>query len=231
MVDDEQSIRELVRDILEDEGYRVTVVGNGVEALETITHGDVVDLVISDIRMPVMGGIKLLEKIKEQNPFPPAMIFITGYSDLDLEDALAKGATAYLKKPMSISELVSAVSKAFIAPKKYKRQYERFNVRLSASVKFSHSSEFLKAEVLNVSEGGAFIAIEHPSTVGELVEFEIFFNEEKVDILSGTGEVAWQRVKREGKNLAGFGIKFLDVSSEIRAFIAEFGLRMKQKNS
>ncbi len=223
VVDDEQSIRELVRDILEEEGYRVTLAGNGVEALELITAGEVVDVVISDIRMPVMGGVKLLEKIRMQNPFPPAMIFVTGYSDVTNEEAFAKGAAAYLRKPMSINELIKAVEDAVRTPRNFiKRKYERINVHLFSKLHYKDQNTIFDGETLILGQGGMFVATESLIPVGEQFEFEIFFNHEKMKVLQGKAEVVWLRQQRNGKHLPGLGVKFVEISEEANQFLAEY---------
>lgn len=223
VVDDEQSIRELVRDILEEEGYRVTLAGNGVEALELIVAGEVVDVVISDIRMPVMGGVKLLEKIRMQNPFPPAMIFVTGYSDVTNEEAFAKGAAAYLRKPMSINELIKAVEDAVRTPRNFiKRKYERINVRLFSKLHYKDQNTIVDGETLILGQGGMFVATESLIPIGEQFKFEIFFNHEKMKILQGKAEVVWLRQQRNGKHLPGLGVKFVEISEEANQFLAEY---------
>lgn len=223
VVDDEQSIRELVRDILEEEGHRVTVAGNGIEALELITAGEVVDVVISDIRMPVMGGIKLLEKIRNQNPFPPAMIFVTGYSDVTNEEAFAKGAAAYLRKPMSINELVKAVEDAVRTPRNFiKRKYERIHVRLFSKLQYKDQEKSVDGETLILGQGGMFVATESLIPIGEQFEFEILFNHQKMQVLKGKAEVVWQRQQRNGKHLPGMGVKFVEISEEGNQFLAEY---------
>ena len=222
IVDDEQSIRELVRDILEEEGYYVTAVANGIEALEALGTEDVVDLIISDIRMPVMSGIKLLEKIREQNAFPPPMIFITGYSDINQDQALEKGVVAYLKKPMSINELLTAVENSFQAPQKFKRVHPRVISHLSVNFVFKKNNETINAQVCNVGRGGVFIASDKLGSIGDLISFQILFNETEVKMVVGEGEIVWQRTERNGKYLVGIGVRFVSISLEDEQFISDY---------
>ena len=73
VVDDERSIRNTLKDILEVESYRVEVVESGIEALKLIKESNY-DLIFSDIKMPQMDGVELLQNIKQCNPEIPIVI-------------------------------------------------------------------------------------------------------------------------------------------------------------
>src|SRR6476659_6665387 len=77
VVDDIESVRRFTRRVLEEEGYQVWEAGDGVEALGWLLRG-VVDLVVTDIRMPVMDGWELAAHVRAMNPSPP-ILFISGY--------------------------------------------------------------------------------------------------------------------------------------------------------
>ena len=110
VVDDEQDIREMVRRHFQFLGYQVLTAGNGKEALE-ILAGNKIDIVISDIIMPVMDGVELLRNIRNDYPMTRA-IMITGY--VTLENALAcmrYGADTCIFKPL---EDLSLLEKAVV---------------------------------------------------------------------------------------------------------------------
>ena len=110
VVDDERELCVRIKRELEKEGYQVATAYDGVEALEYFknTH---VDVIISDIRMPRMDGLELLEKCKEiTDNFIP--IVITGFGDHEKAIAsLRLGAFDYLRKPISIEKLVTSIHK------------------------------------------------------------------------------------------------------------------------
>ena len=117
VVDDEDTIRMLVKDILEDIGYHVLAAADGLEALE-IYRGKTaqIDLVILDMTMPVMGGRETFEKLKELNPDVRA-ILSTGYSEDDrARQMLAMGVKAFVQKPYRIDDLASAVRRILDTP-------------------------------------------------------------------------------------------------------------------
>ncbi len=81
VVDDETIQRDIVRDILEDQGYEVTVFGSGVEALESIKTSPV-DVILTDLRMPGMDGVELLRHIKTFDP-EIVVVVITAYGSIE----------------------------------------------------------------------------------------------------------------------------------------------------
>jgi putative nucleotidyltransferase with HDIG domain len=109
VVDDYPPIRELICEALEQSGYRdVGVAKNGLEALDIFTHAPF-DLVISDVMMPVMGGMELLNRLREINP-ETSVIMITAQPAIELTvSAMKKGAIDFLKKPFNIDELLFKV--------------------------------------------------------------------------------------------------------------------------
>jgi len=110
VVDDEPSMRELIRTVLSKEGYPVTEADGGNKALSLMEEGGFA-LVISDIKMPDMGGMELLRRIKEVSPSTQA-ILITAYGSVEnAVEAMKVGATDYLTKPFKIDELKLAVSR------------------------------------------------------------------------------------------------------------------------
>lgn len=111
IVDDETIQREIVQDILEDQGYDVVALGSGIEALEYIKQKPV-DVILTDLRMPGMDGVELLQHIKDFEP-EIVVVVITAYGSLESAvDAVKKGAYDYLAKPLSKEQLTLVVERA-----------------------------------------------------------------------------------------------------------------------
>ena len=111
VVDDEENIRELLRESLEDEGYRVSVAKNGQEAVEK-ARALKPDTILMDVKMPVMSGMDAFLKIKESQPDLP-VIFLTAFGSSDLAiSAMKSGAYDYLTKPFDIDEVRIKVKRA-----------------------------------------------------------------------------------------------------------------------
>ncbi len=108
IVDDEPIIRELCASALYT--YHILLAENGLEALKILENSEV-DVVLSDVIMPGLGGLELLQRIKQQRP-DLAVILMTGYSDKELIlDALKAGADDFINKPINILQLSTTVSK------------------------------------------------------------------------------------------------------------------------
>ncbi|MBQ7389440.1 MAG: sigma-54-dependent Fis family transcriptional regulator [Paludibacteraceae bacterium] len=111
IVDDERSIRNTLKDILEVESYQVDVVESGIEALELIKENNY-DVVFSDIKMPQMDGVELLQKIKVNNPEAP-IIMISGHGTIETAvDCIKKGAYDFIEKPIDLNRLLIVVRNA-----------------------------------------------------------------------------------------------------------------------
>ncbi|HTY59902.1 MAG TPA: PAS domain S-box protein [Bacteroidota bacterium] len=117
VVDDEETIRFLVRDILEEIGYNVLAAADGYQAVEMYRNRESeIDLVILDMTMPGMGGRETFEKLKELNPRVRAVLS-TGYSeDERARQMLAMGVKAFVQKPYRIDDLASAVRRILESP-------------------------------------------------------------------------------------------------------------------
>jgi len=116
-VDDEETIRTLLTDFLNREGYSIHSAENGIRALEVLKE-NTFDLVITDIKMPGMGGLELMNSLKQQYP-DLVVLVMTGYASLETTMAAIKaGAYDYIIKPFKIDEMRVAVGNAL----------ERFNL-------------------------------------------------------------------------------------------------------
>jgi DNA-binding NtrC family response regulator len=111
VVDDEQRQRDILRMILESEGYDVTTAGNGRQALQA-AGGESFDAVLTDLKMPDMSGIALLEELLRSQP-SLCVVLMTAHGSIDSAvEAMRKGAFDYLTKPLERDELVMIVSRA-----------------------------------------------------------------------------------------------------------------------
>src|SRR5271168_3949088 len=111
VVDDEEAIREVVSTMLESKGYRCTAVSNGRAAQEQVKRVTP-DLVLSDMIMPEMDGIKLLDWIRNYDPEVP-VIMVTAIHDISTAlEAIRRGAYDYILKPFEKDQLFLGVGRA-----------------------------------------------------------------------------------------------------------------------
>ncbi|WP_394297936.1 response regulator [Gordoniibacillus kamchatkensis] len=111
VADDDTEIRDIVRIYLKNEGFRVFEAEDGVKALD-ILRRETVDLVILDVMMPNLDGIKACFKIREESSIPIIMLSAKG-EDIDKIAGLTTGADDYVAKPFNPLELIARVKAQF----------------------------------------------------------------------------------------------------------------------
>jgi PAS domain S-box-containing protein len=104
LVEDEDSVRQLVAHMLTQSGYTVWEAVNGKEALQILDQHRIIDLLITDVVMPVMGGRELVAQLPEAHSRLP-VIFISGYANDTPVTALKSGQPAFIPKPFSLDVL------------------------------------------------------------------------------------------------------------------------------
>jgi two-component system phosphate regulon sensor histidine kinase PhoR len=111
VVDDEKVVREGCSRILNPEGFQVLTAENGQEGLEALDR-EAVNVILCDLKMPVMGALGMLEKVGERYPFIPVII-ITGHGTVESAvDCMKKGAYDFITKPFRADHLVLVVRRA-----------------------------------------------------------------------------------------------------------------------
>jgi CheY-like chemotaxis protein len=109
LVEDEARVREAIHEILETLGYRVLIAANGREALEVYQSAESVDLVLTDVVMPEMGGVELVRELRRRTPRLKALA-ITGYMVTeDLAELHEAGIGEIVSKPVEVHTLAEAV--------------------------------------------------------------------------------------------------------------------------
>jgi two-component system OmpR family response regulator/two-component system response regulator CpxR len=108
LIDDDELLRELLELRLQLEGFDVTVAGNGEEGIRHLGHGRH-DVIILDLMMPVMDGLRFLRSVASVNGAPPVIV-VSGAGRQEHEAALVEaGVRAVLRKPVEPDELVARV--------------------------------------------------------------------------------------------------------------------------
>jgi two-component system, chemotaxis family, CheB/CheR fusion protein len=118
IVDDDQEIRETMRDSLERYGFRARVFADGASFLKSYSP-DQSGCVLADARMPGIGGLKLIERLAGWQPSIP-VIMITAYGDVGMAvTAMKAGAFDFLQKPVGQNELLDCIKRAFAHPDRH----------------------------------------------------------------------------------------------------------------
>lgn len=130
VVDDEKVIRDILSDFLKEEGYAVTPVADGVEAFEEL-HRASYNLVISDLKMPNMGGLELVQKITEES-IPVLTVIMTGFGTVETAiEAMKRGAYDYILKPFKVEEVVHIVQRGL---DRQRLQHENLRLKDALSI-------------------------------------------------------------------------------------------------
>lgn len=173
IVDDEQSQRIILSGYLRQKGNNIFEASSGSEALK-ITDNNLIDIVLSDFRMPEMNGIELLKKIKEKNP-EIAVVLITAFGTIeDAVKAMKEGAFDYLTKPVDLDELefiikrISERQQLISENRILKEQLQEKN-KISGLVAFSEKMENVLNTALRVADSKATVLLRGESGTGKEV--------------------------------------------------------------
>jgi two-component system NtrC family response regulator len=186
IVDDEKNYLLVLSAVLEEEGYEVLTALSGLEALETQKSSDV-DLVLTDMKMPGMDGIELLERIKAYDPDLP-VIMMTAHGTVDKAvEAMQKGAYSYILKPFDNERLILYVKRA-ISVYQVVKENRRLRNAVESQYQFGKIIGKSKAmrdvfeTIQKVAPSSATVLIEGESGTGkELVAKSIHFNSPRRD--------------------------------------------------
>ena len=141
VVDDEKVIRDMLADLLDMEGFHVRTAEDGTSALDELSRAHF-DLVLSDLKMPKMGGIALLDQIGKVAPTAVTVI-MTGFGTVETAiDAMKRGAYDYVLKPFKLEEVVHVVRRGID-----KKRMVAENMRLKEAVSLYKVSEAIAASL------------------------------------------------------------------------------------
>jgi DNA-binding NtrC family response regulator len=176
VIDDEQIVLDSVKKILSKEGFEVDSSLKSPEGLDLALKRDY-DIVLTDIRMPEIGGMRILRDIKRAKPALPVVI-ITGYATVNSAvQAMKLGSSDYIEKPFTPEELVERVNKAF----------KKAEVSEPEEQKVVHKQEMFKVLERAASDSD-FVARLYYEGANALDEYELT-GPEKLAIL--TGDISW----------------------------------------
>lgn len=186
IVDDEKNYPPILGAVLEEEGFETLMANSGPEALAVINGSDV-DVVLTDMKMPGMDGMELLERIKTKDPELP-VIMMTAHGTVEKAvEAMQKGAYSYLLKPFDNDRLVLYVNKANAM---YRVVKENRQLRDAVASQYRFGNIIGKSRLMRevfeiikkVSPSNATVLVEGESGTGkELVAKSIHFNSPRHD--------------------------------------------------
>ncbi|MGL5683439.1 MAG: sigma-54-dependent transcriptional regulator [Marinifilaceae bacterium] len=176
VIDDERSIRNSMKDILQFENYDVILAENGMEGIVAVKN-DKPDVVFCDIKMPKMEGIEVLERIKEFSPDTP-VVMISGHGTIDTAiEAIKKGAYDFIEKPLDINRILITIKNATDKTELIEETKTLKNKVNGGSDMIGNSPAMLKVKdmIAKVAKADARVLVTGPNGSGkELVARQIF---------------------------------------------------------
>lgn len=254
VVDDERSIRNTLKDILEFESHQVTLAEDGMSALSILKEHEF-DLLFSDIKMPQMDGIELLDQVRISKPELP-VIMISGHGTIEVAvDAIKRGAYDFIIKPIDLNRLMVAVRNALdkkelvvttnILKKRVERSYQMVgqsdkikqvrdmidkvaatDARVLITGPNGSGKEVVARQIFALSQRASFpfIEVNCAAIPSELIESELFGHEK--------GAFTSAVSKRQGKfEQANGGTLFLDEIGDMSLSAQAKVLRTLQENT
>lgn len=180
VIDDEKNIREGLATDFEMDGYNVKVAANGQEGIDFLEKGNI-DLVITDLRMPVVSGEDVLKKVTAEMPGIPVIV-LTGHGSIDSAvSAMQNGAYDFLTKPLNLNHLELVVKRA-LKNRELSLQHQQLLKDVSDEKKLkslaAKSPAMLKVEQLvkKVSDSKISVLITGESGVGKEVVADAIHN-------------------------------------------------------
>ncbi|MCR5644809.1 MAG: sigma-54 dependent transcriptional regulator [Bacteroidales bacterium] len=252
IIDDQDPIRRVLRDILENEKYQVDDAANGPTALQMLKDQEY-DAILCDIKMPDMDGIEVLEQVKASSDTP--VIMISGHGTIDTAvDAIKKGAFDFIQKPPDLNRLLITVRNALdrqslsTENKALKKAVSRQNEMVGQSAPMMEVRDMIEkvaptnARVLITGENGTgkelvarqlhelsprrygpFIEVNCAAIPAELIESQLFGHEKG----SFTSAI---KQKKGDFELANGGTLFLDEIGDMSLAAQAKVLRALQEN-
>ncbi len=223
IVEDEPDLRELLSADFSSHGHNPLTAPNGYVALE-MAQDQPIAAIVTDIHMPHMDGLELLERVKKDDPSTPAVILMSGSPDERLrEEAYARGAEAFFSKPFRLQTFREQVCNVAMHPA------ERWRTRPSEEdlewTQFHTSTLVHDPEpgTLAMGRGGACLPFPGvPVTAEQRLGFSIEVGDGFTGPIDGIGVVRWVRSRAGGTKAAACGLEFEYVEDASRDALADW---------
>lgn len=230
IVDDEEDLREAMVFDFKRKGFEVKSASNGVEAFK-IVETELLDVVLTDARMPNGDGLELINKMRERNHALPPVILVTGFADITAEQAYARGCDGIFAKPFDRKALFEYVDRCTVsAESRFKRKDGLSEVNMAFGLKLMRSNQVIESKAISFGRGGMFCILNHEfPSLGENIEFNLATSVPQIKQIAGRGVVRWTRATAQENLTIGCGIEITDLNDDCRKSVIEWMESLKTK--
>jgi CheY-like chemotaxis protein len=218
VADDEAELREIFAAWLGRKGSTVLTAANGAEALTALETAKV-DVLVSDIRMPVMGGVALVRRVYELKLDIPSIIFVSGYGDVEPREMYALGVEALMEKPLRRKEFIRTLEQCLMGPEELWLTPPASPMAQVAALEIGSLGDAVRSRDFELGRGGCCFPTRAAEDAAYRVELDktidltVRFTQEGLQ-LNAHGRVRW--VDRE---TAQAGMTFDYLAPECRAWV------------
>jgi len=208
VVDDELELLEIFSAWLGRSGFRVFTAPNGAEALKVL-RAQKVDVVLSDIRMPIMDGVALVQNLNRMDTPPPKIIFVTGYRNISRREIFAMGVEALLEKPLSRPALLKTLEHCLTNDESKWLVPSPGPSAQRATLEWESLEGATASCAFRLGRGGCCLACALPLKEGMSIDLYLSFAREGLG-LNAQGTVVWVDAEQ---NKAGVAFDYLSPKS------------------
>lgn len=219
VVDDEEVLCEIMSAWFKRHVGRALRASDGQEALKLLAENHV-DVIVSDVRMPVMDGVAMLRALRDRGAERPRVIFVTGFADLSARNAYHLGVEAIIEKPLERDHLLEAVKRSLSDRNELWSQRLEFTPDTVVQETFASLDEALREQRIAFGRGG-FCLRTTKRLPQAPIHFELEFQDEHT-VVSGEGVVRWSEPTQDL-----IGVEILYINDKSRGWIAELAENKK----
>ena len=210
IADDEPDMREIFSAWFRNLGCIVTEAADGKEALDALAR-ERFDAIVTDVRMPRIDGVQLVRQLQRGGHYIPVVIFVSGYVDLSLPDALDLGVEAVMSKPCEKKDLIDAVRRSLLRKDLIFEPPADVTPPAAENCIRQHFSRSASAAEVAVGRGGISLNLGQRVIPDSTVAFSLSFTQGPLTHLAGWGALRWCENGPEGSRI---GIEFLHLDEE-----------------
>ena len=212
VVDDEPALLEIYKLWLSMKGCGCIYTAPDGEVALAMANKEPIDLLITDIRMPVMDGITLVRRFAQTGRPIPSVVFVSGFGDVDKREMYDLGVEAFIAKPFDRSELLDVIEKALADRSALWQTPYAVAPRQSLLVEVDYLAEAFRQDTLRLGRGGFSARYSGTLTIGKIA-FECLIRADDQRV-TGEGYVRWNSPLEQK-----VGVEFSFVAESCRSWL------------